>query len=190
MNQDKTNTIIALVTTFFAAIAALAAGWSVFQTSAMWIEQKEFGRPYISFTETPQFRQMPDSSENRMWLKLENIGGRPAYDVYIRVFVVDKRLNKEPELSFTFHVGNEFPPKIPMPWYQNINIPKEAPPKYIVTALRYRDKILDKSYNQTIYMKWMGVDHEGRFDPDFYHVTMKEKQKIEGHLMKELQEFL
>lgn len=119
---------------------------------------------------------------------MENIGIHPASDLSGKILIIDKNLKSEPQYVINFSVANEIPIKTPTPWYNDdLYLPVNVSPQYIVLAIKYNDPILNKSYQQMFFMKWGGVVN-GQFYPDFVHTSNEEKQKIEVHLQSLLHE--
>ena len=185
ITNEKTWAIVAAVS---GAIAAIAALLTVYQASSSSREERESRRPYFTLA-APGIKPLPQSPPFRIQITMENIGVDPAYDLIGMIFFVEKSLTKPPEFTFNFSIANDIPSKTPTPWYNDdLVLPANVPPHYIVLGIKYYDPILKKSFAQVFYMKWAGVSN-GQTYPDFVHVAIEDKKPIFEHLENELKDF-
>ena len=185
ISNEKTWAIIAVLSGTVASISALLI---VLNVRATWKEQIEYNRPYFTITKQC-INRLQQSPQYRMQFTLENIGVRPAYDLYGNIFVLDKNLKGKPNYRFDLSIADEIPARISIPWYSdNIILPGNLPAQYIVYAIEYRDPILKKYFDQIFYMKWNGVI-EGNPDSNFVHVSIEEKMKIANRINVKFQDF-
>ena len=185
LSNEKTWAIVAAVS---AAIAAIAASVTVYHATITWKEQIESNRPYFTIAK-PGIKPLPQSPPYRIQITMENIGVRPAYDLFGKIYIINKNLKDGPQFTFDFSVANEISVKTPTPWYNDsLQLPTNVPPQYVVFAIKYRDPVVNKSFAQVFFMKWDGVVN-GQFHPDFVHVSIEEKQKIKDHLKDLLRDF-
>ncbi len=134
LKSEKFYTIIIAISGSIASIAAL---FVVINTRAIWREQIETNRPYFAIIESG-IVQLPKSSRYRLQITIENIGVRPAYDLYGKVFLIEKDLKREPSYTFDLSIANEILANIPNPWYNDsLRFSADVPPQYIVTAIEY-----------------------------------------------------
>ncbi len=108
------------------------------------------------------------------------MGVRPAYDLYGKIFIIDKNVIGKPNYSFDFSIADVIPANAPIPWNSDtLLLPRNLPAQYIVLAIEYSDPIVKKILDQIFYMKWNGVIDD-KPDSNFVYVSMKEKMKIYG----------
>ena len=171
----------AVTTALSGAVTSIVALFIVIYIITTWKEQIESNRPYFTITK-PGIIKLPQSTRHRIQITMENIGVRPAYDLYGKIFIMDEKLRSEPQFALELSIANEIPAKTPTPWHdESLQLSKNVPPQYIVLAIEYSDPILKKSFDQTFYMKWNGVI-EGQPDSNFVYVSMDEKLKIEDRI--------
>ncbi|SPF54165.1 conserved exported hypothetical protein [Candidatus Desulfosporosinus infrequens] len=179
----KWSSVIATVATTVLALTALI---TVYLTVAAWKVQQDASRPYFVLRESPKIDLVNELS---LELKFNNVGIHPAVNLSSETIVFDDRLSGKPihhdesaivneiykdaALSLVMIIpSNELDPK-----QLNINA------QYVVVDLQYADPILNKSYNQTIYMNWKGVQ-EGKLQPTV-HVRVEEKEKLLNYFQKQ-----
>ncbi|MBO8129934.1 MAG: hypothetical protein H0Z29_00265 [Candidatus Marinimicrobia bacterium] len=185
LSNEKTWAIVAAIS---GAIAAIAALLTVYHARIAWKEQIGSNRPYFTIAE-PGIKPLPQSPPYRIQITMENIGGRPAYDLLGKIYIINKNLKSGPQFTFDFSVANEIPVKTPTPWYNDsLQLPTNVPPQYIIFAIKYRDPVIDRSFTQVFFMKWDGVIN-GQTHPDFVHVSKNEKEKIADHIKDLLRDF-
>ena len=172
----KWSSIIATLATTILALTALI---TVYLTVAAWKVQQNAARPYFVLKESPKIDL---DKALGLELKFTNVGIHPAVDLSSETIVFDDRLAGKPIHHDESAIVNEIPKDSSSslvmivssdeisPQQQNIN------GQYVVVDIQYADPILNKSYNQSIYLKWNGVI-EGKIQPTV-HVRMEEKGKI------------
>lgn len=172
----KWSSIIATLATTVLALTALI---TVYLTVAAWKVQQNAARPYFVLKESPK---VDLGKELGLELKFTNVGIHPAVDLSSETIVFDDRLAGKPIHHDESAIVNEIPKDsssslvmtVPSdeiyPQQPNINA------QYVVVDIQYADPILNKFYNQSIYLKWNGVI-EGKIQPTV-HVRMEEKGKI------------
>ena len=179
----KWSSIVATVATSVLAITALI---TVYLTIAAWKIQQETTRPYFVLKESPKVEL---SNELSLELRFNNVGVHPAVNLSSETVVFDEQLSTKPIYSDESSIVNEIPKDTASSLV--VTIPNEdIYPKqlninshYVVVDLQYADPILKKSYNQTIYMKWIGV-REGKMQPTV-HVRVDERDKILDYFKKQ-----
>lgn len=158
---------------------AITALITVYLTVAAWKVQQETARPYFVLKESPKV-QIGD--ELSFELKFNNMGVHPAVNLSSETIVFDEQLTAKPIYYDESSIVNEIPKDGASSMVINIPSDEIYPeqlninPHYLVIDLQYADPILNKAYNQSIYMKWSGV-REGRIQP-IVHVQVNEKDKI------------
>lgn len=178
----KWSTIIATTATSVLAITALI---TVYLTVAAWKVQQETTRPFFVLKESPKVEL---GNELSLELRFNNVGVHPAVNLSSETVVFDGQLSAEPVYLDEASIVNEIPKDASSSLV--LVIPgEEIYPKqfnidahYVVVDLQYTDPILNKSYNQTIYMKWSGV-REGKLQP-IVHVQVDEKDKISQYFQE------
>ena len=109
LKSEKFSTVIIAIS---CAVASIAALFVVINTRAIWREQIESNRPYLAIIDSG-IVQLPKSTQYRMQITIQNVGVRPAYDLYGKIFLIEKDLKSEPIFTFDFSIANEIPANIP-----------------------------------------------------------------------------
>lgn len=163
------------------AVAAMVAALAALYTIRMAIEaakaERLSRRAYFTISK-PGIKQIPNSPPFRIQITLENVGSNPAEDLTGKILFIDHSLKKTPDSQVDLSVANEIPSHSPTPWYYDeLVLPENMPPKFIVVLIKYNDPIINKYYPQQFYMKWHGVKN-GVTHPDFVHVSKTEKDNL------------
>ena len=174
----KWSSIIATLATTVLALTALI---TVYLTIAAWKIEQNAARPYFVLKESPN---IDIGSELSLELKFNNVGIHPAVNLSSETIVFNDDLTGKPIHHDESAIVNEIPKDgasslvMIIPSDENEIYPQQLNIKahYVVVDLQYADPILNKSYSQTIYMKWNGVQ-EGKIQPTV-HVRVEEKEKI------------
>jgi len=178
----KWSSVIATGATSVLAITALI---TVYLTVTAWKVQQETTRPYFVLKESPK---VEIGNELSLELKFNNVGVHPAVNLSSKTIVFDEQLSAKPIYYDESSIVNEIPKDAGSSLVMSIPsdeiYPKQLNIKahYVVVDLLYIDPILNKSYNQTIYMKWSGVQ-EGKMQPTV-HVQAEEKGEIVQYFQK------
>lgn len=178
----KWSNIIATLATTVLALTALI---TVYLTVAAWKAQQETARPYFILKESPK---VDLGNELSFELKFTNVGMHPAENLSSETIVFDDRLTGKPIHHDESAIVNEIPKDSSSSLVMTIPSEEIYPKQlninahYVVVDLRYADPILKKSYSQSIYMKWNGVQEE-KIQPTV-HVRVEEKGKIDDYLKK------
>lgn len=174
-----------VIATMATTVLALTALITVYLTVAAWKVQQNTSRPYFVLKESPI---VDLNNELSLELKFNNVGVHPAVNLSSETIVFDDRLSGKPihhdESAIVNEISKDASSSLVMiipsdeinPKQLNINA------QYVVVDLQYEDPILNKSFNQTIYMKWNGVQ-EGKLQPTV-HVRVEEKEKILEYFKK------
>ena len=176
------SSVIATIATTVLALTALI---TVYLTVAAWKVQQDASRPYFVLKESPQ---VDLGGELSLELKFNNIGIHPAVNLSSETIIFDEQLSEKPIHHDESAIVNEIPKDAASSLV--MIIPRaEIDPKqlniqahYVIVDLQYADPILNKSYSQTIYMLWNGVQ-EGKLQPTV-HVRVAEKKKILNYFQK------
>lgn len=168
-----------VVGTLATAVLALTAMITVYLTVAAWNVEQETSRPYFIIKESPK---VVVGKELNIELNFNNIGMHPAVNLSSKTLVFDAQLTGKPIHHDESAIVNEIPKDTTS--ILVISIPNESitleqtnvSSQYVVVDLQYADPILKKSYRQTMYLKWNGVQ-EGKIEPTV-HVRVEEKEKI------------
>ncbi|MGC7871633.1 hypothetical protein ACPUYX_08870 [Desulfosporosinus sp. SYSU MS00001] len=178
----KWSNIVATLATTVLAITALI---TVYLTVAAWKVQQETARPYFVLKESPQ---VVLGNELNLELKFNNVGVHPAVNLSSETIVFEESLAGEPIHHDESAIVNEIPKDalsslvMTLPSEKPNNQQSDITPHYVVVDLQYGDPILNKSYNQTIYMKWNGIE-KGKVQPTV-HVRVDEKTRILQYFQK------
>lgn len=168
-----------IIATLATSVLALTALITVYLTVASWRVQQDASRPYFVLKESPKVEL---GNELSLELKFNNVGIHPAVNLSSETIIFDEHLSGKPihhdESAIVNEISKDAASSLVMiipsdeiyPKQLNINA------HYVVVDLQYADPILNKSYNQEIYMKWNGVQ-EGKLQPTV-HVRVEEKGKI------------
>jgi len=174
MNQN----LWAAISAIGGAISAVAACAAIWHSRKAGKETIESQRPYFVL-EAPGIKHLPNSPTFRVQLTLHNAGGRVATSLEGRIFMTTKQPGVKPKLDLTFSVANEIPPHSPTPWYEDAQqLLEKDPEHYVLLGIKYSDPVLNVHYKQLFCMRWAGVQN-GKFHPDFVHVSKEERQQIE-----------
>lgn len=172
----KWTNIIATVATTVLALTALV---TVYLTVAAWKVQQNAARPYFVLKESPQ---VDLGKELGFELKFTNVGIHPAVDLSSETIVFNNRLTGKPIHHDESAIVNEIPKDSSSSLVMTVPRGEINPQQmnieaqYVVVDIQYADPILDKSYSQSIYLKWNGVT-EGKIQAT-EHVKVEEKKKI------------
>ena len=144
-------------------------------------EDRETRRSYFTISK-PGIKQLSNGPPYRIQITFENVGQHTSTCLEGNIFFIDSSLQTKPESIIALSVANDIPPNIPTPWYYDeLNLPKDMPKKYIVALIKYYDPILKKEFDQKFFMKWDGIQN-GFTHPDFTHTNKAERERIENYL--------
>ncbi|KUO78606.1 MAG: hypothetical protein APF81_23275 [Desulfosporosinus sp. BRH_c37] len=174
-----------IISTIATTVLALTALITVYLTVAAWKAQQETERPYFILKESPK---VDLGNELSFELKFTNVGMHPAKDLSSETIVFDDRLTGKPIHHDESAIVNEIPKDSSSSLVMTIPSEEIYPKQfnidahYVVVDLQYADPILNKSFSQSIYMKWNGVQEEKM--QATVHVKVEEKGKIDDYLQK------
>lgn len=181
MTKKKSNfanytSIIATVATAVLAITALI---TVYITVSAWREQREANRPYFTFQESPK---VVASETLDFEIRFTNVGEHPAINLWSKSVVFSSDLQSQPIAVDEYALVNDIPQNASATLLITLDKLKEeakvgnVPPHFVVIVLRYEDPIIDKYFEQTIYIQWNGIEN-GEILPT-NHAEEDEKKKI------------
>ena len=182
MNYKSSGNIWTSITAISAAVAALAALFSIMITWSNVRKQDERKRPYIKIAEpVPGIKQKTGEHPFTVDFTLENIGEHPAQDISCKQIMISSDFKNSPQIC-DVTIANEIPPGLSFWWSVPLDtIPMDFPVQYIVFMVKYNDSILNKSYSQAFYLKWLGAK-EGVTHADFRNATMEDREIIDNYL--------
>lgn len=174
-NWNWSGSVVTISTAIFTFISLI----SVYISVTTWQIQREAARPYLTFIESPLLYLTKESSLE-FEFKFKNVGTHPATNLSSRTLVFEQELSKKPILIDDYTIVNDIPRDTTTSLLLNLkDVLSDEPninPHFIIISLKYADPIVEKSYSQTIYLKWAGII-AGRQQP-LIHVEMKEKENI------------
>lgn len=188
MGKEKSQGVLKwsnLIATAATAVLAITALVTVYLTMAAWRVQQETSRPYFILKEPPQVNS---GNELSLDLQFSNVGVHPAVNLSSETIVFSEQLTGKPIHHDEQAIVNEIPKDDLTSLIMNLPGTSEfqqsnLKPHYLVVDLQYADPILNKSYTQTIYLKWNGIQ-EGKVQSTV-HVLVDEKTKILQYLKKQ-----
>lgn len=168
-----------LIATVATAVLAITALITVYITISAWREEREANRPYFTFKDSPQviINQSPDFE-----IQFTNVGEHPAVGLWSKSLVFDAELKEKPIAQDEYALVNDIPKNASATLLISLDrLAKQAKegnvaPHFIVIMLRYEDPIIDKKFEQTLYIKWSGIKG-GKMQPT-NHAEEDEKQII------------
>ncbi|RNC28756.1 MAG: hypothetical protein AWM53_01197 [Candidatus Dichloromethanomonas elyunquensis] len=182
MSRKKGNianytSIIATVATAILAITALI---TVYITLSAWREEREANRPYFTFYDSPAV--VFNSESPQFEIKFTNVGEHPAVDLWSKSLVFNTNLKEKPIAEDEYALVNDIPKNASATLMIGLGqIEKQAhegnvEPQFIVIVLRYQDPIINEKFEQTLYVRWNGMQ-KGKVLPTT-HAEEEEKKII------------
>jgi hypothetical protein len=183
----KSSTFWSAIAAISAMVATLAAFYSIKISKESAKAERLSKRAYFTIS-NPGVKKLSNSPPYRIQITLENVGHNPAVAIAGKILFIDKSMEKPPDSEVDLSISNEVPSNSPTPWYyDNLHLPENMPPKFIVVSISYKDPILEKEYDQQFYMKWHGVKNNVT-DPNFVHTSIEESERLLEYL--QLKKFL
>lgn len=178
-----------VISAISAVVAAIAAAFTVYQTTTSYKAQLEANRPYFMITDQG-FKPLPVSPPYRLIISLKNIGGRPAKGFYEKIMYISVEMKGVPNILFNSSISNELAPGETNNWFSDtVQFTKDdILPHYFVVAIKYNDPLTHRGYEQTFVYKWLG-SKEHKTYPDLMHVSNEETITALTYLEKDLAEF-
>ncbi|HEX5888151.1 MAG TPA: hypothetical protein VFY61_05590 [Pyrinomonadaceae bacterium] len=137
----------------------------------------ETNRPKFRLTK-PTITDIGEFDEDERYdftCSLENIGSREASDLLTRIIVVETGNSKKPTV-LELTVANEILVNDPFITRFGITYSRSDPPVQIVVALKFKDPINGKSYEQAFFMRWAGLRHG--VISEVVHLTSQEREEL------------
>ncbi|NLI90860.1 MAG: hypothetical protein GX434_01260 [Peptococcaceae bacterium] len=149
-----------LIATIATAVLAVTALITVYITLSAWREEREANRPYFTFKDSPKvvFNKTPQFE-----IKFTNVGEHPAVGLWSKSLVFHTSLKQKPIAEDEYAVVNDIPQNASATLMIDLDrLEKQAKegnvePQFIVIDLRYEDPIIGKKFEQTLYIKWNGM---------------------------------
>lgn len=177
--RDWSTTIMTYSTLIFAIVSLITA----YITITSWRAQRQADRPYFSIKESPTI----DIEKNITFeFKFVNVGKHTATNLVSNTFVFDQRLNTKPvhidEYALINDIPREMTTQLDIQVDKQLVSPEEGKiqSQFIVIQLTYTDPVLKQTYQQSMYMKWAGLNN-GHQQP-LIHAEIHEKEKILNYL--------
>lgn len=158
INFANYTSIIATVATAVLAITALI---TVYITVSAWGEEREANRPYFTFQESPKV--VASDTPLDFEIRFTNVGKHPAINLWSKSVVFNSDLQSQPIAVDEYALVNDIPQNASATLLISLEkLEKEAkagnvPPHFVVIVLRYEDPIIDKYFEQIIYIQWNGM---------------------------------
>ena len=185
-NKNSYLNIPNIIATIATTVLALTALITVYLTITTWKIEQEVARPYFVLRDSPR---VTAGDELSLEFKFSNVGIHPAVNFSSETIIVDERLTEKPIHHDESAIVNEIPKDAASSLIMNIPCQElyseqtNINTHFVVVDLRYTDPILNKSYTQTIYMKWHGIK-KGKIQPTV-HVRVEERDKILNYFSRQ-----
>lgn len=174
-----------LIATVATAVLAITALITVYITVSAWREEREANRPYFTFRESPSV--VLDESLD-FEIRFTNVGEHPAINLWSKSVVFNSDFLSEPIAVDEYALVNDIPQNasatllITLEKLENDAKLGKVPPHFAVIVLRYEDPIIDKYFEQIIYIQWNGINQGEILSTN--HAEEEEKQKIIDYFNK------
>jgi hypothetical protein len=174
-----------IIATIATAVLAITALITVYITISAWREEQEANRPYFTFKESPKvvINRSPEFE-----IKFTNVGEHPAVNLWSKSIVFSSTLNSKPVATDEDALVNDIPKNASATLLIGLDALEKqtklgnVSPHFIVIVLRYEDPIIDKKFEQTLYIKWNGIkDGEVLLTN---HAEEEEKQTIINYFIQ------
>jgi hypothetical protein len=134
--------------------ALIAAIITLRHTKKIWKKQLEHDRPFFIFEKGSKISKLPEPNWFQMDVLFKNGGVRPAHDVNIATYVLEKscsgyktRLRQERSVDVIW-------PGEAANWSKDIALEPSMPKRYIVLVLEYKDPVTENALAQRVYLKY------------------------------------
>lgn len=163
MSRKKFTSYTSIIATIATAVLAITALITVYITISAWKEEQEANRPYFTFKDSPKviINEIPEFE-----IKFTNVGEHPAVSLSSKSIVFNADLKSRPVSLDEYALVNDIPKNASATLLIGLEALKkqteegEVPPHFIVIVLRYEDPIIDKKFEQTLYIKWAGMENK------------------------------
>ena len=170
------TSMIATIGTVVLAITALI---TVYITISGWKEEQEANRPYFTFKDSPRVI----FEENLEFeIQFTNVGEHPAVSLWSKSIVFSSDLDSYPIAIDEFALVNDIPKNasatlvIGLDTLRGLAETGNVKPYFVVIFLKYEDPIIEKQFEQSLYMKWSGIVDKKILLTN--HAEEEEKQQI------------
>lgn len=149
-----------IIATIATAVLAITALITVYITISAWKEEQEANRPYFTFKESPKvaINRLPE-----LEIEFTNVGEHPAVSLFSKTIVISTNLNSKPVTIDEDALVNDIPKNASATLLISLeDLEKQTrlgnvSAHFIVIGLRYEDPIIDKEFEQILYIKWNGI---------------------------------
>ena len=168
-----------IIGTLATAVLAITALITVYITISAWREEREANRPYFTFRESPVVTM---GEELDFEIRFTNVGEHPAINLWSKSVVFNSDLSSQPIAVDEYALVNDIPQNasatllITLEKLKNEAEAGNVPPHFVVIVLRYEDPIIDKDFEQIIYIQWNGMKNKEILSTN--HAEEEEKKKI------------
>ncbi|MDD4346332.1 MAG: hypothetical protein PHZ11_05445 [Desulfitobacteriaceae bacterium] len=181
MNKhSKWGSFIMIISSVIFTLTALI---TVMITISSWKTHRETARPYLTLKDSPLIRLQEDINFE---FNFVNVGVHPAFNMSSKTIVFNENLKIKPVHIDEYAIANDIPNNTSTSLLINMKPEEFSPdnptvkPYYIVIALHYTDPVINKNYDQTIYLKWSGISAGAT--GSIFHVKVNEKNNILNYL--------
>lgn len=181
MSKNKKNfaNYTSIIATIATAVLAVTALITVYITISAWREEQEANRPYFTFKESPKvvINESPEFE-----IIFTNVGEHPAVNLWSKSIVFSSNMISKPIAEDEYALVNDIPKNasatllIGLDGLRNETKKGNVESYFIVIILRYEDPIIDKKFEQILYIKWNGIENGEVLLTN--HVEEEEKEKI------------
>lgn len=183
--KDKKLDYTSIIATLATTILAITALITVYITISAWKEEREANRPYFTFKESPQ---VVFDKDLEFEIKFTNVGEHPAVNLWSKSLVFSTNLEEKPISADEYALVNDIPKNAAatlLITLEALNSNAEqgnVQSQFIVIVLRYKDPIIDKEFEQTLYIKWNGIEQDEVLSTT--HAEEEEKKNILNYFEK------
>ncbi|NLO98533.1 MAG: hypothetical protein GX091_10800 [Peptococcaceae bacterium] len=160
--KNKSTNYTTMIATMATAVLAITALITVYITISAWKEEREENRPYFTFQDSPQ---VVNHESPEFEIKFTNVGEHPAVNLWSKSIVINADLKSKPLAMDEYALVNDIPKNasatllIELDSLKKQTVQGTVPPIFIVIVLRYEDPIIDRQFEQILYIKWNGMEN-------------------------------
>lgn len=183
--KSRFTNYTSIIGTIATAVLAITALITVYITISAWREEREANRPYFTFRDSPAV-MMEDSLNFE--IRFTNVGEHPAVNLWSKSVVFNSDLSSQPTAIDEYALVNDIPQNASATLLITLEKLKteaqngNVPPHFVVIVLRYEDPIIDKNFEQIIYIQWNGMEDREILSTN--HAEEEEKRKIIEYFSK------
>lgn len=185
LKRNKSVNYSNIIATIATSILAVTALITVYITVSAWSEEREANRPYFTFKDSPSVT-LKESPEFE--IQFTNVGEHPAVGLWSKSIVFSTDLKQRPITVDEYALVNDIPKNayatllMSLKGLENKEKSGEIPPYFIVIILKYEDPIINQRFEQTLYIKWNGMQKGENFST--VHAEAAEKAMILEYFKK------